>query len=379
MPAEKPQDPMARPVLIGVFLSDKNIIYNSYHPSSVKLEMLNKANKQLKVTLYLFSLADIDYDNYMVEGNYFDHNKGRWLNKLFAFPDIIYIRDGMLDHQKKELQRFLRFIKATGSRKVNSQIAFNKWEVYQVLSSDSEIKPYLPETRLYRKHGSDLLPMLRRYGRVYLKACRGRQGEQVMQVTRLPDGSYEYRYFMGKLTFLKINRISSLFRAINHFFSGRDFIIQQPIELINLEGRKVDLRAEMQRNGSGELEVVAIPVRVARKNSPITTHASSYRFDEFFTEMMDYSEADLNELKNRLYNLLFKLYRSIEDYYGPFGEIGIDIGLDQKDKLWVIECNSLSAKVSLMKAYNAETVLRAFSNPLEYAIFIADRRKLALS
>ena len=52
--------------------------------------------------------------------------------------------------------------------------------------------------------------------------------------------------------------------------------------------------------------------------------------------------------------LLYKTYRTVEGHYGSLGEIGIDIGLDKSGKLWIIECNPLSAKVSLMKAYGGE-------------------------
>ena len=52
----------------------------------------------------------------------------------------------------------------------------------------------------------------------------------------------------------------------------------------------------------------------------------------------------------------------------PWGD-GVDIGLDKKGNLWIIECNALSALVSLGNAYEEKTVLRAFGNALEYALY----------
>ncbi|MEW5785845.1 MAG: YheC/YheD family protein [Bacillota bacterium] len=369
MSAETAQDCTARPVLIGVLLNNKNIIYGA-HPGSTRLVLLNKANQAVRSTLYLFSLKDIYYENNMIYGAYFDHDQGRWLNQYFTFPDVLYLRDGVPEHRKKELQRFLSATKAINTRKVNNLPAFNKWDVHQVLCSDRRIKLYLPETRLYRRYGGDLVPMLQHYGRVYLKACRGRQGRQVMQITRLPNGYYEFSYFVRNLTSRRVP-LNSLYQVIHDFFGGKDFIIQEPIDLIEIDGMKVDLRSEVQRNGRGDLEIVAVPVRVGRKNSPITTHALSYRFEDFFFDQMHYSEAALESLEKRIHHFLFSVYESIEKYYGPFGEMGIDLGLDKNGKLWFIECNSQPAKVSLINAYNEITVTKAFTNPLEYALYIA--------
>lgn len=64
------------------------------------------------------------------------------------------------------------------------------------------------------------------------------------------------------------------------------------------------------------------------------------------------------------------MYQSIEQEYGQIGELGIDFAIDKEGKLWFIEANSQSAKVSLMKAYDAVNVEKAFLNPLEYAKFL---------
>lgn len=82
---------------------------------------------------------------------------------------------------------------------------------------------------------------------------------------------------------------------------------------------------------------------------------------------MNYSNEEINDLKLRLNKFLINAYSSIEDIYGPVGDIGIDVGLDKKGRLWFIECNSRSLKVSLFKAYDEETINQSFLNILEYA------------
>ncbi|MEW5786172.1 MAG: YheC/YheD family protein, partial [Bacillota bacterium] len=339
-----------------------------------RLELLNRAAKDTDTILYLFSLKDIDYANNRINGKYYNPNQERWLNKLFSFPDVVYHRNGIPEYSEQDYERFYRVIIEKNIRIINSLGAFNKWDVYQALSSDRSIKPHLPETKLFSKQDNSFLQMLSRYGRVFLKACRGRQGKQVMQITRLLDGMYDYRFFKKRLISRKAT-VSELYRVLNLFFEGKAFIIQQPIDLIEIDGQKIDLRAEVQRNGKGRLEIVAIPTRVGHKKSPITTHASSYQFEEFFANHLGYNNIALASLKNKIHNFLFRIYGSVEKHFGPFGEMGIDFGLDKNNKLWFIECNAQPAKVSLMKAYSGDTVMKAFVNPIKYAVHIAGSRE----
>ena len=139
---------------------------------------------------------------------------------------------------------------------VNARSTFDKWELYRVLWASPEMRPHLPETRLYRGQESEFSGMLNRYGRVYLKSCRGSRGREVMQVSRLPGDILEYSYYDGRL-FIQRASNASLPRIVAHFFGKADVIMQQPIDLISIADRKADLRAEMQRNGKGLLKLSA--------------------------------------------------------------------------------------------------------------------------
>ena len=50
--------------------------------------------------------------------------------------------------------------------------------------------------------------------------------------------------------------------------------------------------------------------------------------------------------KEQITSFVTTIYQHLELDYGPCGELGIDIGLDKNNRLWFIECNSRSRKVS---------------------------------
>jgi len=358
------------PVRIGIFVNAVN--FPKYKHLAEYRPEIPETNGPVRLASFFFMLKDIDIRALSIKGLYFDPARSSWDTAVFPFPDVVYMRK-MPDPQDKKERAFLELLIKLRIPLVNSLPIFDKWQVHQALSRQLRISPYLPETRLYHKHSHDLTEMLRLYKKVYLKARQGSRGREVMQVSLLHGGRLEYRYFDGKL-FSGIVDQQFFHRVLDGFFGDRGFIIQQPIDLITFNDSVVDLRAEMQRNGEGWLEIIAVPVRVGCSRSPITTHGTCFRFEHFFSDLLNYNLSALEELSEDLRTLLFHIYQALEITYGPFGELGLDIGLDKNKRLWLIECNSQSAKVSLMNAYGGSTVRKAFTNPLQYAQYLAGQK-----
>ncbi|SCY57760.1 YheC/YheD family endospore coat-associated protein [Alkaliphilus peptidifermentans] len=331
------------------------------------LTELKDANKQMGLTLYVFSIKDVDLIKKRIKAIYFNDKKGLWEKGEFPYPDIIYKKNSSTS-QKKSSRNFEKQLKNRKVKPLNYLQGFNKWEVYTHLSKENNFLQYLPITRIY-KEPIDLLRMFEKSEKLYLKACRGGRGKQVMKVTKLPKGGYEYSYYIDKLYVYRVENFNILIDRIKKFYAKRTFLIQQAIDLITIDNKIVDLRAEVQRNANGKITVAAIPVRIGQYNAPITTHAECFTFDHFFNVIMNYSDDETKELKSKIEAFLRLAYESIEKYYGPSGEIGIDVGLDKSGKLWFIECNARSLKVSLHKAYDKKTINQSYLNLLKYAEF----------
>jgi hypothetical protein len=364
--------------VIGVFIGEAGINnFNKqqpYHP----LAKLQQANMNANATLYFFSINDVDLAKYKITGTYFNAAKNRWEKKIFPYPDIIYKRGLVTGSLKQKLSLFEKQLKKLKVKHLNYPYGFNKWEVYEKLKKEETLLPHIPKTIIYQT-ADDLNSMLNECNTVYLKACRGGRGKQVIRVKKLPKG-YEYRYYIDhQLTVQKASTFHALVAKIMGFYRGRKFIVQEAIDLINIDHRIVDMRAELQRNSKGEIILAAIPVRVSKENAPITTHADSYTFEYFYETFMNYSPAAIDELKEKITQFLIAVYQAIEKAYGPSGEIGIDLGLDKQGRLWFIECNSRSMKVSFFKAYDDETILKSFENLLGFGKYLVITQQLGVS
>ncbi|TDF91048.1 YheC/YheD family protein [Paenibacillus piri] len=284
---------------------------------------------------------------------------------MFPMPHVLYVRGGTGSGVSRVVKRFDKL----GIKRINALTGFNKGELFRDLQRDPDVQPYLPFTKTI-DDPREARSYIQGLGNVYIKACQGRRGMQVMQVVKVKHKGYRYsNSVIGNLVRGRAKYFNDMNKVLKRFFGDRKILVQQGIDLVKVgNNRTVDLRAELQRNEYGEIEIVAIPIRVGRKNSPISTHGEAYHFDDYLPKLFpEYSIDEISALKQRINEFLIKVYKSVEKCYGKFGEIGIDFGLDRKGGIWLIECNAQSAKVSVGKAYGSRTVRRIYLNPLQYA------------
>lgn len=355
---------------IGVLVNNKTIKKLKDQKKLSLFATLVKANQLADTHLYFFSRHDVNLRKKRINGMYYDYKKGSWKQRGFPFPHVLYRKTG--GHLGSSRYRKLRIAFSNhGVKRLNYEKSYNKWDVNKMLHSLEVMQPFIPETKPF-KDMNDLEKMLIQHSSVYLKAYRSGRGKKVMRVKKLSNGKYEYSYYVKKLVYHTVKSKSELLNIINGFFKGKKFIIQQAIDLITVNKGLVDLRAEVQRNGKGKLEIIGVSVRNGKTKSPITTHSNSYPIDHFFTTYLNYTFIELNELKNRINTFLENTYTSIESLYGQCGALGIDFGIDKQGHIWFIECNSRSMKVSLKNSYGKKAVRHSNKTLLEYAKYIAN-------
>jgi len=334
-----------------------------------RLKMLADANVEAKTTLIFFCSEDVDKSNKRIRGIYYNYQTRRWDRGQFPFPDVLYVRGG----SGKEMDGVLAEFDRLGIKRINPIHAFNKGDLYELLNHDKNVRHYLPPTKNVQTM-SEIRRMIWDHGIVYVKARRGRKGTKVMRIEKRYNG-YLYSYsILGYLVRKRINTMEGLQKVIKSFFGTRSIIVQRAIDLVRVNNNRLcDFRAELQRNKQGEIDIVGICIRLGRQGSPITTHSSAYRYDSYIKELFPhYTDEKIEELKEKIKSFLIEVYTGVEEIYGRFGEIGIDFGVDRRGRIWLIECNAQSAKVSIEKAYGAKA-RRAFLNPLEYAKAISGR------
>lgn len=363
--------------IVAVFVSRRviNNLKNKNGKRYFRIRKLVEVNEIARTTLYFFAYQDVDFELLSIKGIYYDENQKKWVENIFPFPDVLYDRVKGKSRKRIKLNYVRNRFHKMGIKKINPLDYFDKWELYQLLDKNETLRPHLPLTRCLEST-EDLKILLEKSRCIYLKACRGSRGKQVMSINKIAKDKYEYRFYSKYVVVGEVKDLYALFRVIHSFFHGKKVLVQQAINLLTVDNRIVDIRGELQRNGNGELEVTATPARIGTKEAPIATRGKSYPFEVLFKKYFNLSDDEVEDLKNKVDSFLIDVYQYIEQSYGLFGEIGIDIGIDKKGKFWIIECNSKSAKVSLCNTGDKETIKQGFLNPLQYAGYICRSKSM---
>ncbi len=361
--------------LVAVFISQRNItnLKMQRKDNNFKVNQIVKANRLADTTLFFFSVNSIDFEKSKINGMYFDDYKNIWVEKSFPFPDVLYDRVKRVKTFNITGDEIRKKFDNMGIKKINSRHYFDKLDLYNIFMLDENLNKHLPLTKHYQGV-DDLKDMLNQFNKIYLKGCRGSRGKQVLSVASHPDGGYELRSYKNIIAVEKASSLLEIDNLIKSHLAGNRIIVQQAIDLITKDDCIVDFRAELQKDGNGRITITAIPARVGKIDSPITTRGACYSFESFFEQIMGLSEKETAALKSKFEAFLINIYNYLEKSYGPFGELGIDVALDKSGKLWFIECNAKSAKVSLCKTARGETLQKAFLQPLEYAKYIHEQK-----
>lgn len=360
--------------VVGV-LVEKHSIYTirKQGEANFRIGELLSANEEAGNIIFFFSLEHVSMRMKRILGTYYDFCFKRWQTRLFPIPDALYDRgSGATVYHRKQV--ILRKMLATFDvDKVNAVHYFNKYDLYHKLVRDEAMKSHLPFTVLYRD--STDLNKFENEQPFYIKKCIGSNGLDVVRVGKLHGGDgYEYRYFAKRMIVGKVYTRQELLSKTNAFFGAEPIILQQAIPLLQVGQRLMDMRATLQRDGRGNLQITAITARVGHKHSPVTstrTGSTCLPIEQFYKKYMRSTPSDVQELRDKMETFLVKTYGCIENAYGPFGEMGIDFAMDQQGKLWFIECNAKPAKDSLYQAHDRATIRKAFLYPLQYAQFIS--------
>ncbi|MDT8861212.1 YheC/YheD family protein [Alkalihalobacillus sp. MEB130] len=365
---------LSKPI-VGVLTSSRNIRRLQQQKTNDKYSLLTKANKVANTTLYFFCYKDIIYHNKTIVGTYYDEEMKKWKRMIFPVPDILYNRGSRSSYN---VMKAVTSLHSDEMKVINSVAGFSKWDVYKRLVKNKKLQPFLPLTKFFSNASDiskeDFKKIIKEKRRIYVKAVQGSRGKKVVRVEKIRNG-YCFSHFNNQLTSVHAKNKKEVLTLLKDFFGSRSVIVQEGIDLLELDEQFIDMRAELQRNGQGELEVVAIPVRVGQKSSPISTHGDSFTFEDFYKIILSYSEEEVVELRKKLDDVLKLFYKALEKEYGPFGELGIDIALDKDGNIWYIECNAQSAKKSFLSAYDNETIERSFQNILEYAKYLYREKK----
>lgn len=195
---------------------------------------------------------------------------------------------------------------------------------------------HVPETVSYSPH--NLIEMLARHSRVYVKPDRGRQGHQVFCIFTSSPGLYQVHY---KFDLSPPAGIESAISFAERLSDGNAFIIQQGIELLRVDEAPVDFRIVVQKPYRQWI-VSGIIAKIAAKGCAVTNFSQGGTLRDLPEVLIrnGFDSGRIVKTEARLSLLGGQCARTLNARYPGLRELGVDMGLDLNNKPWIFEINT---------------------------------------
>lgn len=331
-----------------------------------------QANEEGNCLLYYFSIENVNWVKNKIKGFTFVKELNMWKHYWFPMPDVVYDRGTRFDIDQKLLVKHIRrqFGYHPRIHLINSKDYLDKWRSYKYLSKHSEIISYLPKTILYTSF-QDVLNMLKEYEFIFLKGSYGSMGREVLSMEQVGE-KYKINFYSDGLKDKLLDR-EQLQRFVNKFINGKHYIVQQGCRLMKHEGRNMDMRVLINKDGSGKWRAIYNECRIANKDSTITNYSAGgwlANYEDIYPNLKRQNPNINIPSYDEIADITIKIATYIDKEFGSFGEIGMDMALDKDGKLWFIEANSKPDKDPEPGLEDTEGISPQCLYVLQYAKFL---------
>jgi hypothetical protein len=226
-----------------------------------------------------------------------------------------------------------------------------KWHKFVILKGEKKLLPYLPET--CKLTYATLWRTLECYQQVIIKPDNGSFGYNIIQLSLKDNDNYEIHHENKKITICGRDLTYSYLKK-KHFVTR--FIIQQRIPLIQIDGCPFDFRVMVQRKTNCNNWVVTGKItKLARKGFIITNVVQKLMTVDTALQNSSFKKRNLQELLSEIDRVALITAKRLEANYPLCRMIGLDIGIDHKGKVWIIEAN-LRPAFSIFKLLEDKTM-----------------------
>ncbi|BCU82110.1 hypothetical protein JIR001_18930 [Polycladomyces abyssicola] len=209
-----------------------------------------------------------------------------------------------------------------------------KMKINTLLLKDPWISPHIPKTEWLSEES--LRAMLQQYETVYVKPNKGYKGIGIFRVRKINSKKCEIQSSMN--VEVKIVSLQKAFSFLTEQIkSGRKYIVQQGIELAQLEGRPYDIRIMMHKP-LDRWQLSGWVVRLSKRDMVVTNFHREGESISIDRALQD-NNWDVAQIAGDLSNLAHLVSNVLDHYYG-LRELGIDLAVDNKGKVWYIEANT---------------------------------------
>lgn len=284
------------------------------------------------------------YTEFPNHGYYFDNEK--WVPSELPKPDVIYNRvHSRKLEQKKPFKNFRKQLEQLNIPFFNHRF-LSKWEVYENLIQEKILQTHIPDTKIFSKE--NLMDLIEKHETIFIKPIHGSQGRDIIKIALEEENHYSYQTSFQSLSdpIDKNLSLDEVYQQIKPLLSNKIYIIQQGIPLVTIGASAIDFRVLCHKNPHDLWEVTSIVARVSAEKEFVSNLARGGKIMRPVHALQTcMNKREAFEVLARMKELSIETAKILSQHSsGITGELGIDIGVDQEKKVWLIEINSKPSK-----------------------------------
>lgn len=209
----------------------------------------------------------------------------------------------------------------------------DKWLQYRILRNRSSLAARLPETQLLKKNA--LTKMLLQYQSVVLKPRNGSYGRDILFIKRNGASAYRIQNEKNVIIMRDINKLLILFRKKS---SSRGYIVQRRLQLALIQHKPFDIRimAQRKKGSASTWKVTGSYAKVAAQGY-LVTNVTSRTIPVL--EALNLARIGGRSLLVEAERIALLAAKRLGERYPKLRQVGFDIGIDRKRRIWIIEGN----------------------------------------
>ncbi|KFM95371.1 tubulin-tyrosine ligase family protein [Bacillus clarus] len=330
---------------------DPNMVNKAYAYAAVA--------KAEGVNFFYFTLGKVNIETEKILGKIYEN--GKWIEQEFSFPDVIYNASVYISDNNQQIYDYLYDRVPFTSHSIGDKLS-----VYNRIKKGEKFKQYL--IPFYELNDVDnFFDMINRYEKVIIKPVSGHQGKGIFFIEKRG-----MNYSLKEPEQVLLINKKQLLDFISDKIQEKAYIVQQFISCQMKSGHVYDFRLHVQRNGEGNWDITSIFPRIGPLGSIVSNMASggySTYLDIFLKTEFDNDWYNIQRYLERFAVSFSNHFNSLyEDVL--FDELGIDVGIDKNQKLWLFEVNW---RPGVPNIFNLE--LDIARNLIHYARYLADNYK----
>lgn len=341
--------------VIGVFATPargESWNHQRYGERSSFLRELLRAAAQRGAVGYVFGPGDLDWEAGLVRGAALASDDA-WVQREFPFPEVIYDRiPSVRTEERPEVAETKERLRCLVQGRYFNPGFLNKWTLYRMMGRARAGGCPMPPTKLAEDF-EQVKTLLHQYETVYLKPCYGSLGRGIVRVDRLGSKGFLVRLPRTGLSDreIRVSNEENLFHVLNQRLRWGRYVAQRGLRLARCGGRPFDLRFLAQKNAWGRWIVSSAVARLAHPGSAVSNVARGGEITGVASALEGAFGLSSREARMKLSWLrrrAVRLARAIEEASGQhYGELGLDLAVDDDGRAWFLEANSKPAREPL--------------------------------